>query len=107
VAVFYGTVVAGQSVSSAFTLAATDKELLVAVSSHAALSWFAAFQVTPGGAFVRYLDPWSANSNNAMLASAVGGIGLVGAAPAQVVRIETNNTATATTSFTIIEHASR
>jgi hypothetical protein len=107
VAVFYGTVVTGQTVSSAFTLVATDKQLLIAVSSHAALSWFAAFQVTPGGPFVRYLDPWSANSNNAMLASAVGGVGLIGAVPAQVVRIETNNAASATTSFAIIEHAGR
>jgi hypothetical protein len=41
------------------------------------------------------------------LASAVGGVGLIGAVPAQVVRIETNNTTTATTSFCIIEHASR
>jgi hypothetical protein len=106
-AVSYGTVVAGQSVSSAFTLAATDKELLIAVSSHAALSWFAAFQVTPGGPFVRDLDSWSANSQNALLASAVGGIGLIGAVPAQVMRIETNNAVSATTSFTLIEHAGR
>jgi hypothetical protein len=42
-----------------------------------------------------------------MLASAVGGVGLIGAVPTQVVRIETNNTATTTTSFAIIEHASR
>jgi hypothetical protein len=107
VAVFFGAVISGTSVSSAFTLASTDKELLVAVSSHAALSWFAAFQVTPGGPFVRYLDPWGVNSQNALLASAIGGIGFVSEVPTQVVRIETNNTATATTSFCIIEHASR
>lgn len=104
---FFGPVVTGQTVSSAFILVSTDKELLVAVSSHAALSWFAASQVTPGGPFVRYLDPWSANSQNALLASAVGGVGLIGAVPAQVMRIETNNAASATTSFAIVEHASR
>jgi hypothetical protein len=53
------------------------------------------------------LDPWSANSNNAMLASTVGGVGLIGAVPAPVVRIETSAAATATTRFAIIEHASR
>jgi hypothetical protein len=42
-----------------------------------------------------------------MLASVVGGVGLIGAVPAQVVRIETSNAASATTSFAIIEHAGR
>lgn len=64
----------------------------------------------PGDArrlFVRYLDPWSVNSQNALLASAVGGIGLVSEVPVPVIRIETSAPATVTTSFCIIEHASR
>jgi hypothetical protein len=104
-AVVFGTIANGQSVSSAFTLQSTDRALLVAVSSHAVLQWFASFQITPGAAFVRYLDPWTTNSNGAFMVAAGGGVGLVDYRPAPTMRIETSAGVSATTSFCLIEAA--
>jgi hypothetical protein len=102
VAVFFGTVANGQTVSSAFSLNATDRALLVGVSSHAALIWFAAFQTVPGGPFVRSIDPWSAISG-AVLAGTGGGWGYVPFCPSNQVRIETSAAVSATTSFQLVE----
>jgi hypothetical protein len=101
-AIFFGTVVNGQIVSSAFTLAATDRALLVGVSSHALLQWYVSFQTTPGGPFIRFLDNWSSVSG-AVFAGANGGWGHVPYCPANQVRIETSAAVSATTSFQIIE----
>jgi hypothetical protein len=103
-AVAFGTIANGQSVSSAFTLQSTDRALLVGVSSHVALQWFAAFQVVPGGPFLRYLDPWTTNSNGAFLVAA-GGWGLVDYRPTTATRIETSAALSATTSLCLIEAA--
>jgi hypothetical protein len=98
----FGTVANGQTVSSAFQLAASDRVLLVGINSHAALQWFASFQGTPGGPFLRYLDPWSSVSG-AVLAVANGGWGFVAYPPSTVVRIETSAAVSATTSLQLVE----
>ena len=101
-AVQFGTIVSGQTVSSAFTLAATDRTLLVGVSSHAAVLWFASFANTTTGPFLKYLDPWSSVSG-AVLAVAGGGWGTIPYPPTTVCRIETSAAVSATTSFQLVE----
>ena len=103
-AVQFGTIVNGQTVSSAFTLSCTDRVLVVGVSSHAQLNWFAAFQTVPGGPFLRYFDPWSATSG-AVYSGALGGWGQIPYSPGNQVRIETSGAVSATTSFQLVEHA--
>jgi hypothetical protein len=78
--------------------------LVVGVSSHSQLWWYASFQPTPGGAFLRFVDPWGAFSG-ALVASAIGGWGLCSHPPSTVVRIETNAAVSATTSFALVEVA--
>ena len=101
-AVQFGTITSGTTASSAFTLSATDRALLIGVSSHAALIWFASFQGTPGGPFLRSLDPWSSISG-AVLAVANGGWGTIAYPPSTQVRIETSAAVSATTSFALVE----
>jgi hypothetical protein len=100
--VIFGNVVNGQSVSSAFTLGATDRCLLVAVSSHAALGWFASFQL-PTGDWLRSRDPWSNCQSQSLFFGSGGGVGLVPYCAGQQVRIETSAAVSATTSFCLIE----
>ncbi len=89
--------------SSAFTLAATDRALLVGVSSAAANTWYAAFQPIIGGAWLRYLDPWSSVTSQAMFSGTNGAWGVVVYPPSSQVRIETSAAVSATTSFALIE----
>jgi hypothetical protein len=105
-AVQYGSIPSGTSASSAFVLSDASRPLLVGVSSHSQLCWFAAFQPTAGGLWLRFVDPWGAYSG-ALVATAAGGWGLCSHPPSTVVRIETNATVSATTSFALIEHAGR
>ena len=93
----------GQTVSSAFTLSATDRCLLVSVNSHVQRNWFAAFQLAPGADFLRFADPWATTQSLSLLSSALGGIAYVPYCPAQVVRIECGSTTVAVTSFAIVE----
>jgi len=96
-AVQFGTIVNGQTVSSAFTLAASDRVLVVGVSSHAALLWYASFQGTPGGPFLRYLDPYV--TSGTLFAGTGGAWAPCHYPPSTVVRIETSAAVSATTSF--------
>src|SRR5262245_42770774 len=100
-AVQYGTIVSGQSVSSAFELRSSERSLLIGVSSHANLQWYAAFPATAGGTFLRFIDPWASNSG-AFLAGN-GGWGFVQCPPSTTVRIETSAAVSATTSFALVE----
>jgi len=77
--------------------------LLVGVSSHAALLWFASFQATPGGAFLRALDPWSSISGAVVANVGTAAWGLVPYPPSTTVRIETSAAVSATTSFQLVE----
>jgi hypothetical protein len=99
----FGTIVTGQTVSSAFELRATDRSLLVGINSHAALIWYAAFQATPGGPFLRFFDPWSAVSGALLAGVGMGGWGMIPSPPATTVRIETSAAVSATTSFQLVE----
>ena len=99
----FGTIATAATVSSAFTLSATDRVLLVAVNSHNQNLWFCAFQLAAGGPFYRYQDPWSSVQSQAFFGGAQGGVGLVAYAPSTTVRIEVGSSMTATTSFTILE----
>ena len=101
-AVQFGTIANGQTVSSAFTLSCTDRVLVVGISSHAQLIWFASFQTVPGGPFLRSIDPWSTVSG-AILATANGGWGYAPYCPSTQVRIETSAAVSATTSFQLVE----
>lgn len=101
-AVQFGTIPSGTSASSAFELRSTDRALLVGINSHASLGWYASFQATPGGPFLRYLDPWSAFSGALLFASG-GGWTLCNFPPATTVRIETSAVVSATTSFALVE----
>jgi hypothetical protein len=104
-AVAFGTIVNGQSVSSAFELKSTDKALLVGISSHAALLFYASFAVTSGGTFVRFLDPWA--TSGCLLGVAGGGWGTVQYPPTTFVRIEASAAVSATTSFSLVEVSPR
>ena len=102
-AVQFGTVANGQTVSSAFVLSATDRALLVGISSHAAGPiWFASFANVAAGPFLRYFDPWSSISG-AVLAVGGGGFGVIQYPPTTVCRIETSAAVSATTSFQLVE----
>jgi hypothetical protein len=79
-----------------------DRSILVGVSSHAALLWYASFQPAAGAAFVRYLDGWNTTSG-ALFTGAGGAWGLVLFPPATTVRIETSGNVLAVTSFCLVE----
>jgi hypothetical protein len=98
--VTYGVVNSGTSASSAFTLRANARCLVIGVNSAAPVNWYAAFPAVQGGGFLRYTDPWASNSGAFFAGTA--GWGLV-AYPSDVVRIETSAALTATTSFAIVE----
>lgn len=102
-AVFNGTILSGQTVSSAFELRSTDRSLAVAVSSTAGVLWYASFALSPAGPFLRFPDPWSGITSQALVASAIGGWGVLENVPTTSVRLETNAAVTATTSFALIE----
>jgi hypothetical protein len=101
-AVQFGVVNSGTTASSAFVLSATDRTLVVGVSSHAALLWYASFANVATGPFLRYLDPWSSVSG-ALLAVAGGGFGTIPYPPTTTVRIETSAAVSATTSVQLVE----
>lgn len=101
-AVQFGTVTSGTTASSAFTLSATERALVIAVSSIATNVYWASFQITPGGPFVRFIDPWTTNSG-AFFAGANGGIGVVEFCASQVMRVEANASVSGTCSFALIE----
>jgi hypothetical protein len=52
-AVFFGTIVNEQTVSSAFMLDRADRTLNIGVNSHAGMAWYATFQMPGGGSFER------------------------------------------------------
>ena len=99
----YGTVPSGTTASSTFVLSATDRPLLIGVSSHVAVTWFAALQAVPNGPWLRFADPWSNVQSQAFFAGANGGWGLVPYRPNVAVRIETGAAVSATTSLALIE----
>ena len=102
-AVQFGTVVGGQQVSSAFTLSATDRSLLIGVSSHNVNQWYCAFQVFSGGPWLRFVDPWSAVTSQVFYGGGQGAGVILQCPPSLNLRIETGSSMTATTSFTILE----
>jgi hypothetical protein len=103
--VLYGSVTAGTTASSAFTLRASDRPLLVGVSSHATLGWFVSFAVTPDGPFIRYCDMLNSTGSYALFWGAGGGWGVIPYPPTGTLRLETTGAAAAVTSFTLIELA--
>jgi hypothetical protein len=104
VAVQYGAIPSGTSASSAFALSDTSRALLVGVSSHSTLWWYASFQATPTGPWIRYVDTWGAFSG-ALVGGTGGAWGLCSHPPSALVRIETSAAVSATTSFCLIEAA--
>src|SRR5262245_13273048 len=101
-AIQYGTIVSGQSVSSAFELRSSERALAIGISSHAALSWYAAFQPTAGGPWLRYIDLTGTASGAAFVGNG-GGWGIVAWPPTTSVRIETSAAVGATTSVCLVE----
>jgi len=99
--VLFGSVVNGQTVSSAFELKSTEHALLVGISSHSSLLWYSSFQGTPGGPFIRFIDPWAASG--CLLGVSGGGWGTCQYPPTTTVRIETSAAVSATTSFQLVE----
>jgi hypothetical protein len=99
----FGTILNGQTVSSAFSLTRANRTLYVGISSHAALAWYLTAAVD-GGPFLRsVLD--QANAGNALACySGTGGAwALIPTVPTATVRLESASAVSATTSFTIVE----
>jgi hypothetical protein len=97
----YGAVAAGQTVSSAFELKASDRALLVGVSSHASMTWFLAAAASDG-TFTRVFDPWNCYSG-ALFVGTGGAWVYMPHVPTTTVRIEAQAALTATTSFCVVE----
>jgi hypothetical protein len=103
-AVQFGSVQSGFSVSSAFQLNRGQRALQLGVASYAAQGWFLAFAVSSGAPFARVVpDPALAGNPAAVFSGTNGGWGAFIWPPTAEVRVEAGGTLTATTSFCLIE----
>jgi hypothetical protein len=105
-AIFFGTIVSGQTVSSAFKLDRADRTLNIGINSHAGMAWYATFQMPGAGSFNRaVLGEAAQGFASAIFSGTNGGWGIVPQPPNATMRIETATAVSATTSFCIIESA--
>jgi hypothetical protein len=103
----FGTIVSGQTVSSAFSLTRANRSLYVGISSHAALAWFLTAAVD-GGPFLKPVLDQALGGNPLAVFSGTGGAwGLVPYVPTATVRLKSASNVLATTSFTLVEVGAR
>jgi hypothetical protein len=103
-AVQFGSVASGFSVSSAFQLNRVQRALQLGVASYQAMAWFLSFAVSSGGPFARVVpDPALAGLPAAVFSGTNGGFGVFVWPPTSEVRVEVGANLTATVSFALIE----
>jgi hypothetical protein len=107
VAVFASVVLSGQSVSGAITLSAPDRPLWINIGSAALATWYLAFQPAPGAAFSRFIDNDSVVQSQALFSGFGGCWVFSDPPPCLTVRLEASTPVTSTTSFMLIETATR
>jgi hypothetical protein len=101
----FGTIVSGQTVSSALSLNRANRVVYVGISSHAAMAWYLTAAVD-GGPFLKPVLDQALGGNPLAVFSGTGGAwGLVPYPPTSTVRLESASAVSATTSFTIVEVA--
>lgn len=103
-AVFFGNVQSGFSVSSAFQLTRGQRALSLGVASYQAGGWFLAFAVSSNQPFARVIaDPALGGLATPVFSGANGAWTTFVWPPTAFVRVEATANLTATVSFALIE----